>query len=192
MKRGAGTFAILTAAALVFSGCANEEKVIRYNPFLANVPGATTQVKPVGPRFEEYKDPSKVEGDKTIIENPDGSITLIAKSIRHLMGHIQLCLQYEDDEILFDQVISEQTKQEFQQKGQDPHEALEFLKANKQDIYMMFSRMPFGEQSSSVILHQPARKTRMLQVTGLATRDLRFTELWAVMEKGNWKLLWIR
>jgi hypothetical protein len=32
----------------------------------------------------------------------------------------------------------------------------------------------------------------VLEVTGLAAKDLKYTELWAVMEKGNWKFLWIK
>ncbi len=176
----------------VFSGCQNEEKIIRYNPFLANVPGAETSMKPVGERFKDFKDPSRLDGDKTIIENPDGSVKVVAKSVRHLMSNIMLCLEYEDDEVLFEQVISEQTKQEFQGKGKDPKEAVELLKKNRADISLLFSRMPFGEQSPNVIIQQPAKRTMVLEVTGLAAKDLKYTELWAVMEKGNWKLLWIK
>lgn len=179
-------------AALLLGACQAEEKVVRYNPFLANVPGAETQTRPVGQRFKNYQDPTRVEGDRTIIENPDGSIRLVAKSVRHLMTNIQLCLEYEDDEILFEQVISEQTKQEFQARGKDPHEAVEFLKANRAEIAQMFARMPFGEQSPNIIIQQPARRTMVLELTGLAAKGMKFTELWAVMEKGNWKLLWIR
>src|SRR5262249_22929416 len=160
--------------------------------FLANVPGAQTDMKPVGERFKNYKDPSKVPDDKIVLENPDGSVKLIAKSIRHLMSHIALCLEYEDDQVLFEQVISDQTKQEFQAKGKDPHESVEFIKKNKDEILRLFSRMPFGEQSPNVILKQPAKRTALLEVTGLAAKDLQLTQLWAVMEKGNWKLLWIK
>jgi hypothetical protein len=185
---------MLAAAILagVAGGCQTEQRVVKYNPFLANIPGAETAVKPVGNRFEGYKDPSVVEGDKTIIENPDGSVTLVAKSVRHLMTNIMACLEYEDDEVLLEQVISEQTKGQFRSEGKQPEEAVEFLKKNRDDIAKLFARMPFGEHSPNIILKQPARRTVVLELTGLATRDLRFTELWAVMEQGNWKLLWIR
>jgi hypothetical protein len=177
---------------LLLSGCQSEQRIVRYNPFLANVPGAETQFRPVGERFENYKDPTKVPGDKTIIENPDGSVTLIAKSVRRLMSNLMLCLEYEDDLVLFEQVISDQAKQEFQGRGKDPHEIIDYLKKNRQDIALLFSRMPFGEQSPNVIIQQPAKRTMLLEVTGLAAKNLKMTELWAVMEKGNWKLLWIR
>jgi hypothetical protein len=182
----------VVVAGLLVGACQPETRVVRYNPFLANIPGAETQVKPVGDRLGEYQDPTVVEGNRTILENPDGSVTLVAKSVRHLMSHIMLCLEYEDDEVLFEQVISERTKQEFRGEGKDPIEAVEFLKNNRQDIALLFARMPFGEQSPNIILKQPAKRTVQLSLTGLAAKDMRFTELWAVMEHGNWKLLWIR
>lgn len=182
----------LLLCVLPFAGCQSEEKVVRYNPFLANVPGAETSMKPVGSRFKDFKDPSRLDGDKTVIENPDGSIKVVAKSIRHLMTNIMLCLEYEDDEVLFEQVVSDQTKAEFRGRGQDPKEVVELLKNSRGDIALLFSRMPFGEQSPNVIIQQPARRTMMLEVTGLAAKDLTYTQLWAVMEKGNWKLLWIK
>jgi hypothetical protein len=177
---------------LPLAACQPEEKIIRYNPFLANVPGAETSMKPVGERFKDFKDPSKLPGDKTVIEQPDGSVKLIAKSVRHLMTNIQLCLEYEDDELLFDQVISSQTKQQFRGEGKDPHEAVTYVKENREEIAKLFARMPFGEQSPNVIIQQPAQRTMVLEVTGLAAKDLHLTQLWAVMEKGDWKLLWVR
>lgn len=182
----------LLATGLMAGACQTETHIVRYNPFLANIPGAQTQVKPVGDRLGEYEDPTVVEGNRTILENPDGSVKLVSKSVRHLMSHIMLCLEYEDDEVLFEQVVSEQTKQEFRGAGKDPFEAVEFVKQNRQDIAQLFARMPFGEQSPNIILKQPAKRTVQLCLTGLAAKDMRFTELWAVMEHGNWKLLWIR
>jgi hypothetical protein len=31
----------------------------------------------------------------------------------------------------------------------------------------------------------------VLELTGAAADDLRFTKLWAVMERGNWKFYWV-
>lgn len=187
---------LLLAAALAATGflgaCQSEQRVVRYNPFLANVPGAETRAKPVGSRFKDFKDPTALPGESTLTKNPDGSIKLIAKNVRHLMINIQMCLEYEDDEVLYEQVISEQTKQEFQGQGKDPHETVAFLKDNRDDVMALFARMPFGEQSPNIILKQPARRTMVLELTGLAAKDMRFTELWVVMEQGDWKLLWIR
>src|SRR5262245_56427128 len=80
-------------ALLLLAACQNDRTVVRYNPFLANVPGAQTDTKPIGEKYKGYEDPSKAPGDKTVIENDDGSVTLIAKSIRHMMSHVALCLQ---------------------------------------------------------------------------------------------------
>lgn len=190
MKRVLATMALGALAGLC--ACQSEEKIVKYNPFLAHIPGAETQTKPVGERFENYDDPTKLAGDKTVIENSDGSVTLVAKSVRHLMTNITLCLQYEDDELMLEQVISQQTKERFRAEGKDPAESVKFLKDNQKDVAALFARMPFGEHSPNIILEQPARRTIMLELTGLAAKDMRFTELWAVMEKGNWKLLWIR
>lgn len=182
---------VVMGAALL-AGCQSEQRIVRYNPFLANVPGAQTQMEAVGERFENFQDPGKVEGDKTLIENPDGTVTLIAKNVQHLMRNMQLCIEHQDDAVMLEQVISNQTKQQFQAEGRDPQEAVEYIKENWGEISKLFSRMPFGEHSANVILQQPAKRTRVLELTGLATKGMQFTELWAVMEKGNWKFLWVK
>ena len=49
-----------------------------------------------------------------------------------------------------------------------------------------------GSRNSRGMPDQPARRTMVLRLTGLAAKDMRFTEFWAVMEKGNWKFLWVK
>ena len=45
------------------------------------------------------------------VKNPDGTTTLIAKTVRQMMTHLERCLDEGEDELLIDQVISDKTKQ---------------------------------------------------------------------------------
>jgi hypothetical protein len=172
-------------------GCQPEEKVLRYKPFLANVPGAQTRMPTVGPKYEGFRDPTAVPDDKVVRQNPDGSVTLVAKSIRQLMILVQKTLAEDRDDLLYEQVVSEEAKQQYRDKGKEPLEILAYLKEHRQDISTLFSRMPFGEQSPNVILDQPGNRTFHLKLTGLATKGSNFHHLWAIMEHGTWKLLWV-
>ncbi len=149
-------------------------------------------MKPVGKRFKDFRTRPPSRGTRPSSRTPTAASSSSPRACATSCRTSCSAWRHEDDEVLFDQVISDQTKQEFQGQGKDPHEVVEFLKTNRADIGILFSRMPFGEQSPNVIIQQPARRTMLLEVTGLAAKDLKYTELWAVMEKGNWKLLWIK
>jgi hypothetical protein len=176
---------------LLLAACQPERKVVSYHPFFEGVPGAQLGTAPVGPRFENRVDPTAAPPEGIVIEKPDKSKVLISRSIRHLMTHLENTLSSGEDDLLFDQLIADAAKEEFRAQGKDPREIVTYLKKNHEDIRALFGRMPFAEQSPSVILLQPGNKVMHLKLTGLAAEDVRFTHLWVRLEKENWKLLWI-
>jgi hypothetical protein len=195
MWRTAGRRIALAASAiglLLAPACQNDEKVIKYHPFLANLPDAKTQTKPVGDRFGgKFADPTAVPDNKIVIEKPDGQKILIARSVRQMMTHVEQTLDDGDEVLLYEQVISQETKEQYRAKGKDPLQIIDYLKEHRKQIAVLFSRMPFAEQSPNVILEQPGDKVFLIRLTGLAAKDTEFTRLWAKMEKGNWKFLWV-
>lgn len=186
---------VLLTAALFTLGCQREENVVRYKPFFTGITGAEVTrgagAVPVNPDLGHI-DPTKLPADaKLIVENPDGSKTLIAKSLRHMMGHLERCLDEGEDELLMDQVISEKTKQQYRSEGKDPQQIIRFLKRNRKDIAKLFSRMPMGEYTPTVILEQPGDKMWAIRLTGAAARDMKFTKVWARLEEGHWRFVWV-
>lgn len=182
------TLTFLCLASL--TGCKNEETVTRYKPFFTGLSGAEFNTQPVG-STAGYSDPTSNPDGRNVIENPDGSRVLVCKSVRSLMTHLERELDAENGSIIIEQLISRRTLEEFEGRGESPQAIIDFLTKHRRDIAMLFARMPMAERSPTVILKQPGNGVWILEVTGAAAEDLRFTKLWAVMERGNWKFYWV-
>lgn len=181
-------------AALAAAGCQRDDRVVKYKPFFTNVAGAEfrgEQAAPVNPN-EGYLDPTALPSDaKLVIENPDGSKVLIAKSVRHMMSHLERFLDEGEDDLLLEQVISEKTREHYASKGQDPRQILRYLRRNRKEVARLFARLPMGEYTPTAILEQPGDKTWVVKLTGAPASDLKFTRVWARLEDGNWRFVWI-
>lgn len=179
---------------LLLAGCAPEEKVLRYKPFLTGVSGAQfagEQGRHVNPN-QGYEDPTRpADGQKSVVELADGSKVLISKNVRQMMTHLETCLDSGEDDLLLEQVISEKTKEEYRGRGKDPREVVRMLKRHRKDIAKLFSRMPMGEYTPTVILDQPGDKMWVVRLTGAPAEGLKFTKLWARLEEGNWRFVWV-
>jgi len=179
--------------AFLAASCAPEQTVVNYHPFLANLPDAKTAAGPVGSRFDNFRDPTAASPDeKAVVENPDGTKTLRSSNVRQLMSQIVTSIQNDDLEDFYDQLVAERTKEEYRSRGQDPFAFVQFLREHEADIIEMFNRMPMAEHTPAVALTQPQRNTFRLVLTGLARNNVKFTEIWAVHDKGVFKLLWIK
>lgn len=185
----------IVAALSTTGGCQREENVVRYKPFFTGITGAEvtrgTGAEPVNAN-DGYIDPTKLPSDaKLVIEHADGSKTLVAKSLRHMMGHLERCLDEGEDDLLMEQVISEKTLEHYRSEGKDPRQIIRHLKRNRKDIAKLFARMPMGEYTPTVILEQPGDKMWAVRLTGAAARDMKFTKVWARLEDGHWRFVWV-
>ncbi len=179
---------------IVLASCAQETKVVKYHPFLANLPDAQTGFAPVGDRFDGAKNPNMMtaaDAERMVVTNPDGSVTLPSNSIRQLMSQVVNCLQADELELLHDQLVSTTTKGEYRERGKDSFAFVEYLSRNRGDVLEMFQRMPMAENTPAVAMHQPTRNTFKLQLTGIAKKGLNYTTMWVTQEKGTWKLMWM-
>ncbi|MGQ0627457.1 MAG: hypothetical protein ACT4PL_05070 [Phycisphaerales bacterium] len=189
-------FALRLAAALflVLAGCETEERIIRYDPFLARIDKAQTQTPPVmdTQARPDMIDPSTVGLDELRIRNPDGTISIRSAAIRHCMINLALCLQAGEDELLYEQVVSEETKRHFRTQEGDPRAAtLAFVKDNYGDLMALFQRMPAAERSPGVTMSKQGPGKLKLELAGPPAEGLKLTTLWVVMERGNWRFWWV-
>jgi hypothetical protein len=170
------------------AGC--QERITKYKPFLTGVEGMQTQTAPVveaGPTIAKGEDGA---GD-LVKKNDDGTVTLISKSGRQLMAHIQRTLAEDERQQFTDQVLSESTRGEYFERGEDPSKAFDRLKRHQKEISKLFSRMPMGEHSPNVMMEQLGKNLFRVRVTGQAKKGLdRWTGFDMVLEKGNWRLRW--
>lgn len=166
-----------------------ETKVVKYHPMLGGLPGSESNTPVV--RADNYKDPTLVPPDKLVVEDPvTKKKTLTAKTGRHLMGHIYNALAQNDKDTFVDQILSSQTKQECAEKGVEPGACFDELLARKDDVVALFNAMPAGEFTPGVYVRSLGPKSERIEVQGLAAKDLTWTGMDIIMEKGNWKLRW--
>jgi len=177
-------------------GCQQEERIVRYKPFLAGLEGVQTQTpavveKPKGP-LAAAELPTAADGkDPLVVENPDGSKTLISRCGLHLMHHIQKTLADGDDKLFASQVLSQMTRDEYLGRGIDPREAFKTLKPREKEIAKLFSRMPLGENSPNVTMSTVGHNVFRVQLVGQAAKGLEgYTGFDMVLEKGSWRLRW--
>jgi hypothetical protein len=189
---------LLISCALLACGCQSEERIINYKPFMAGIDSAGSDVT-VRSGQAHVKDgqvvgTGRIDDDQRatqiVIENEDGSVTLISRSGSHLMRHIQRTLYENERDLFTEQVLSEITKQEFRERGRDPAEAFDALKETEREIGELFSRMPLGEHTPQVIMDKVGRSMFRVKVTGVGVNDLHWRGFDMVLEEGNWKLRW--
>lgn len=182
----------LPAFLVFFAACASEEKVVRYKPFLTGIEGATFNQQPVlaDQRVTPIR-PDSIADNRIVIDNPDGSTTLISRSPQHVMLHVERCLDENLDDLLLQQIVAEQTKTYYRAQGKDPTQFIELLHQRRKDIAKLFARLPQGEHSPSALLRQLPDRTWRIDLTSGYAKDLHWTRLWLQMERGQWKLLWL-
>lgn len=184
MRNLARHLALLLIAAGA-AGC--RERVVKYDPFLAGLPGAESQT-PVE-RNLGHADPRRMNGGKIRTENLDGTVTLVSKSGLHVMVHTFNTLVDDEKELFLDQVLSERTKQEYIAAGRDAGEIFEQLVREFDDFEEMCLLMPAGEFTPGIYLRPMGSRVQRFELDGAAARGLRFRGLDIVMEKGNYRLV---
>ena len=181
---------VIVAGLCALAGCKAEESVTRYKPFFTGLSGVTFNTPPVD-SSRGYADPTAAPPQGNVIENPDGSRTLLCKSVRALMSHLERELDEDNTEVIVKQLLSKRTLAEYESRGETPKAIVAHLQKHRRDIAMLFARMPMAERSPTVILRQPGGGVWVLELTGAAAEDMRFRKLWVVMERGDWKFYWV-
>ena len=123
-------------------------------------------------------------------EHEDGTVTLYAKSIKHLMNHIIYALENNEREVFVDQILSQITIQEFEERGLDPGIAFDELVKRKRDVYRLYHYMPMGEFTPGMIPKPVDTNIFRLSVSRQMHRELLWIGMDASFEGGNYKLRW--
>jgi hypothetical protein len=182
------SFATITALALLtLVGCQTEQRIVRKRSWFAGLDGSQ------GAETIGFEDASPSPGPaefQNVVVNEDGSRTLRARTTRHLMEHVYLCLKEQDAELLVGQVLCKATLQDFRDRGKDPREALAMLIPIQDDIVDLFNSMPFGERTPGVYLENLGDRVKRVRVASIAARDLNFVAMDMTLEGGFWKLRW--
>ena len=163
-------------------GACTYERVVYRRPMLAGLEGTVSGGEVLSDRPRGYVDPTAVEDGRITVERTDGSKELISRTARHLMAHIYSTIEKEQRELFTEQVLSEETKEEFRARGLDPGAAFDELRARRGDISRLFQRMPMGERTPGGVLKKLGDRVYRVRVTGLAAEGLKFVGFDMVLE----------
>ena len=183
---------------LALGGCAREEKVVGYKPFFAGLSGQG-DVTVTGPGAQIAAAASTPGALETITEdqarsfsvNPDGTKKLTIRGAREMIGHLRSLLAAQEKdvpeaaELFFEQVLSPETRGEFESRGMGPEEAFAFLKAEEEDLLQLFSRMPMGEHTPTAVTEDLGKNTQRVRLTRDASKGLRWVGLDMVLSRGR-------
>jgi len=124
------------------------------------------------------------------IKNADGSITLNCFLPEHLVGHLRSSIALGEADLIYDQLLSDATKQAYVQQQRDAHEAVQWLMTNQRDVIIMLGRMSAG-LSSPDVSWQSLGNTYRMEIVSPVRASLRFTRLDLISENGQFRLLLI-
>lgn len=152
------------------------------------------------PGYEPPPDPATINPDAGTRgeslglrrNNPDGSVTLFARSPADVMYHLMTTLDAKEHDLLLDQVIADQTKAEYRRRGRDPREAVDFLAKRRSDIAALFATFPMGDQTPGVRMDSIGRNAFRLSAPVAMAQELRLHSFDVVIERGNFRLMMIR
>lgn len=125
-------------------------------------------------------------------ENEDGSIQLRAAIPEHVLLNTLTCLRNEEYQLMFDQLLSKQTKDAYEEAGEGFDGFATFMRKNRHELVASLNRMVAG---------LPHEEVKISKVDGVVTRcklrpqvadPYRFKELDVISETEGLKLLMIR
>lgn len=191
------------AALLPFllSGCAEETTVISETGLLVGLPEAQRGGKQTTATGGVRTSPLETVDDAELIRTaPTGERVLICQSPRHVVVLTRRLLASNDEAdgvLLYNQLVSDDTKRRAIKEGEDPTRILEYFKENRAEILDLLAAMPMGELSPEVA-YEPVddgsgKDRARLRIRSSLNRKLEFTQLWVQKEGRNqYRLLWVK
>ncbi len=183
---------VVTAACLLapvlLSSCEQEKRIIYSRSLLGGVSGNRTGASDFDNRNGQLA--ANTANQKTIIDNPDGTKTLLARNPKHLMNHIFYTLRDDNADLFVSQVLSKRTRDEYAARGLDPKLAFEELKSRRKDVLDLFKVMPLANQTPGVFIENIGDGVMRMNAEQRIAMDLNWKGIDMVMERGNYKLVW--
>ncbi|MCA9293069.1 MAG: hypothetical protein KDA20_04570 [Phycisphaerales bacterium] len=130
-----------------------------------------------------------VEGKPFRFRTPDRKIVLQSYAPRQLMIHLAETLRAGETDLLYEQLLSNETKDAYRARGMDPHDATTFLTEHVEGVMRLLSLFPLGEQTPGVALQPLGRGAYRLESTGGLSEGHTFRSIDMVFERGGFRLL---
>lgn len=191
--------------AVSMPGCMERRIIAVRGNNIAALPGAQGGIKPDVPRqrvtstwesiltADAPPPPGMpIEGEPNRRVLPDGSVHLVSKSPRHLVAHLRDVIQRDEMDLLYEQLLSEHTKEWYRNRGRDPREAIEYIERNATEMRELLMDLPMGEGTPGARFENAGRNAFRLRAPGAAWSDKRFTTIAMRIERRRFVLEGIR
>lgn len=203
-RRAAALAALLLCAAP--GGCEEEQRVISDRGLLIGLPEAKRADQQTTGSGVGVSPLETVSDDSLIRTTPTGERFIVCQSPRHVVYLFRRLLASGDESdgvLLYNQLLSDDTKRRAVLDGDDPQRVLEYFIDNKADILEFLAAMPMGEISPDVA-YEPVddgsgKDRARLRIRSSLARKLTFTQLWVQREgRGTgpggcqYRLLWVK
>lgn len=199
-------------AVCMIGACAGREEVVEVRGGLYGIPGAKGgyEVDRPNPRSggtfesilgdeEEIAEATDLGGSGQDRDSPgylrtedeDGEVVLISRSPQHLFYHLNNTLMSDEYELLYEQLISDKTKEAYRARGRDPREALEWLKRNEKPVRELLAAMPMGQATPGVLQETIGRNQFRFRSKDAFITGLPYDTIDVIIEDRSFKLLLI-
>ncbi|MEC9374068.1 MAG: hypothetical protein VYC34_09495 [Planctomycetota bacterium] len=197
----------LALALFTLAACQPKERTVAVRGMLSGLPGAdkdlsrssqspgaSESLRDIAPTAPPPTDNAGQPLDKPRnplrVENEDGTIELLSFAPRHIVANLRETLLNEEYDLIYEQIISDRTKNEYIERGLDPLEARDFFQKRRRDILQFLARMPMGELTPGLFMRHIGGQVYRLELPNRAnTRFIRLDFTW---EHGVCKLVVIQ
>ena len=205
----AGTAILGAVGSLAWAvGCA-QERVVRVRGGLYGMPGSETGLGEgvaVGPARgttlesvvdEFYGGRSQLSVGEPIEGRPnrrlleDGSVFLVSRSPGDLIRHLFDTVVDSEWELLYDQLISEETKDNYRQADRDPIDAARFIREHRADFVALLRVLGTGQNSPGVEFRSLGGNVFRMRVLDARDFGQKFERMDVKIEEGRFVLLMV-
>lgn len=193
--------AIAAAIGIICVGCETTTRVISVRGGLQNIEGAEGGIRPDAPNAQTTASleavasrlygplpGTPIEGNTLRRELENGDILLVSRSPAELVFHLRRTIRDEEWELLYQQLLSEQLKNAYEERGLQPTAALDFVKEYARAITELLTMIPAGDQTPGAGFERIGRNAYRITIPGGRLNETTFVSMDVVYEDKSFKL----
>jgi hypothetical protein len=127
-------------------------------------------------------------------ESPEGKVILRALLPEHVVLNTLQCVREEEYQLLYEQLLSERTKQAYEDAGKTPADCMSFFRRNRHDLAAALTRIAAGLSTEAVKISNVGDGVTRCELRPQIADplELKFTCVDVVKEGPGLKLLMVR
>ena len=125
-------------------------------------------------------------------QSESGEILLTSYAPEHVLSHIKRGIRLREYDLLWEQVVSQETREAYARDGGDFNDFASFCEENRSDLMQFLNRVGFGIYSSDVIQESFGTTGLRIRLHPNLASQFKYTELEITRESNQLRWLMIR